>query len=395
MSSDPDPRGPDRAALNHLKLVYFTVFASYGTTVLYQSLYWRRVGISDAGIGLLLGIQPLVTIVAGPLWSLAADRLGIRARLLTIVTALTILPTLGMIWLYSYPWLVVLNVLYALLWAPIQPLMDSLALDTLGEERHRYGVVRAFGSMGYAPVAWLTGLAIQGRDIRMVFVAYALLMGLASLLTLRMRVPQTALGLRVGQDLGRLLRDRGWQRFMAATFVAMAVHQVTNSFGGLYLDTLGASEGLIGFSGAIGSGVQTLLMLGALPAMLKRWGSERLLLFSFAMLALRFVLWASIPVPLLAAMNNGLLALTFGTALLAAVDYADKHAPRGLEATSQAMVSSLVTGLGRATGSMGGGALYGALGPVNTFVICAAVALATGLGMGASLRRRAGREASL
>ena len=87
-----------------------------------------------------------------------------------------------MVWLQSFATLLVLNILCSLFMAPMQPLLDSIALSTLGENRHRYAKIRAFGSLGYAPVAWLTGYLIQGRDIRWIFPGYALLMGAACLL---------------------------------------------------------------------------------------------------------------------------------------------------------------------------------------------------------------------
>lgn len=59
-----------RSALSsvvQLKLLYLLVFSSYGATQLYRTLYWRRIGLDNAAIGLLVGLQPLIAIVAGPL----------------------------------------------------------------------------------------------------------------------------------------------------------------------------------------------------------------------------------------------------------------------------------------------------------------------------------------
>lgn len=204
--------------------------------------------------------------------------------------------------------------------------MDSIALGSLGEERHRYAVIRGFGSLGYAPAAWITGLLIQGRDIRWVFAAYAALMAGAALLSLGMRAEQGALFRGNVAGIGALLKNRNWQRFMAAVFVAMALQEVLNSYTGLYLDTLGATEGMIGFTGALGSGTQTLLMLAALPALLRRWGSERLLLLSFSTYVLRFALFALVPIAWVASLNSALLGLSFGAALVATVEFAGRHA---------------------------------------------------------------------
>ncbi len=359
-----------------VRWLYVLVYASYGTTSVYRSLYYRRVGLDGAEIGLLIAIQPLVQVFAGPLWSLVADWLRLRSRLLTLVTALSCLPMLGMIWWNSFPGLLVLNALYALFLGPIQPLTDSIALSALQSDRHKYSSIRAFGSLGYAPVMWAVGYLIEGWDIRIIFVGYALLMGSAALLSTRVRVDQTALRSSVARGLSTLVRQRLWLMFMLALFVAMAAQSVTFGYTGLYLDTLGAGESVIGLSGALGSITQTMIMLALLPLMLRCWGSQRLLLFSLSMYALRFALLALFPIPWIVVIGEMLLGFTFGGALVAAVDFADRHAPPGMAATSQALATSFISGLGRSAGGLLAGGLYDTVGPQNTFGLFGAISAA-------------------
>jgi MFS transporter, PPP family, 3-phenylpropionic acid transporter len=351
-----------------VKLLYLAVYSSYGATSVYRTLYYRRVGLSGAEIGLLIALEPLVMLVAGPLWSLIADRLGLRARLLTAVTGLSILPMLATALTHDFAALAALCALYAFFTGPIQPLMDCIALTVLGQEqRHKYGSVRAWGSAGYAPVMWLIGVIIQGQDIRWIYVAYALLMGVACLLSVRMRVAQDVLAKNVGVGLGSLLRDRAWLTFIVAVFLAMMAQTVGFSYVGLYLDTLGASEGLIGFQGALGSVGQTFWMMTLLPWLLRRWGSERLMVLSFVAYAARFAVWALVPSTVAIVASQALMGLTFGTFIVASVDFADRHAPPGMGATSQALINGLVSGLGRSMGGVVAGPLYDGVGPQGTF----------------------------
>lgn len=375
-------------SLWQIKLLYLVVFSSFGTTSVYRTLYYRRVGLTGTEIGILISLQPLIMLVAGPLWSLIADRLGLRSRLLTVVTGASILPLLAMIWIQSFLPLVAANVLYALFLAPIQPLMDSIALTALGPDRHKYASVRAYGSLGYAPVMWLTGLLIQGHDIRWTFVGYAVLMGLGCLLTSRTRTAQRVFPRNIGAGLGTLLRSRNWLVFMMAVCVAMMAQGVTFGYIGLHLDAMGAPESLIGFSGAVGSAGQTLLMLGALPWMLRRWGGQRLMLGSLAIYALRLGIWALVPVPWIVAASQALLGLSYGASLVASVDYADRNAPRGMAATSQALVTSLVSGIGRSAGAMSAGTLYDAVGPKVTFGSFGLFSVAAIVLFGIAWRRR-------
>lgn len=364
-----------QVSLWRVKLLYVAVYSSYGATAVYLSLFYRRIGLPASQIGFLIALQPLVMLMSGPLWSIVGDKLGLRTWLLTLVTGLSVIPMLAMGLTTSFWMVTLLTALHGLFIGPIQPLTDSMALTVLGEQRHKYGVIRAFGSLGYAPVMWIVGLLIQGRDIRWIFVVYAVLMSCASLLAMRTRVEQRALQSSIATGLGTLLRNHTWRVFMLAVFIAMILQSVSFSYFGLYMDTLGASEGLIGFSGALGSGSQVLLMIGILPWMLRKWGSQRLMLVGISSFVVRFALWWMLPIPWVVTASQLLQGLTFGAALLASVDFAAQHAPEGMAATSQAIVTTLVSGLGRSAGGILCGWMYGSIGPQNTFGVFSLMAI--------------------
>jgi PPP family 3-phenylpropionic acid transporter len=265
----------------------------------------------------------MVMLVSGPAWSMVADRAGLRDRLLTLVTGLSILPLLAMAWLHSWAALAFLTALHAVFLGPIQPLSDSSALSALGAERQQYSRIRALGSLSYAVVVWGTGLLLQGRDLRWAFLGFALFMGSACLISTGIRSAQPSVSVSLGSGLRLLMRDAGWVTFMVALFVAMVMQTVTFGYSALYLDALGASESVVGFSGALGSFGQTLLMLFVIPAMLRRWGSDRLLLLALGTYALRLGVWSLVPQVWAVVASMVVMGLTFGASLVAAVDYAD------------------------------------------------------------------------
>jgi len=376
-----------RAAVTRLKLLYFMVFAAYGTTSIYRTLYYRRVGLSNSAVGALIAVQPLVMLVAGPLWSLLADRLNLRERLFTIVALLSIVPMVATAFCTRFWPLMAWDVLYAAIQAPMQPLMDSGAVTALGPRRHEYSVIRAFGSLGYAPMVYLTGVLVQHVDLRWSFAAYAVLMVIGAAVSLGVRSDEKALRVDLFGGLGTVGRDRAWLTMMAALFVTMLLQGVTFNYAGLYLDTLGASESLIGLSGAIGSVSQVLLMVTLLPGLVQRWSSERLMVFSMAMFALRLAVWSFIPNAWAVAVTEVMMGITSGTAQVGAVDFAARRAPPGMAATSQALMSSLVNGLGRATGSAIVGPMYDTIGPQALFAWFMGCALVSALGFGGIWRR--------
>jgi PPP family 3-phenylpropionic acid transporter len=182
--------------------------------------------------------------------------------------------------------------------------------------------------------------------------------------------------------------------FLVAAFVAMMAQAVSFSYLGLYLDTLGANEGLIGFATALGSAGQTVLMLGFLPWLLRRWGSQRLLALSLFAYGLRFAVWALVPHPWVVTASQLLLGLTFGATLVASVDFADRHAPQGMRATSQALITSLVSGLGRSGGGMLAGMFYSDYGAQTAFGVFGGMSVLAGVAYALFWKRAAPDEPS-
>src|SRR5687768_14520213 len=76
------PSEAARSGLSFAKSFYFFYFAALGSLVPFLTLYYRERGLSGAQIGLLLGIQPLIALVSGPIWSGVADVTRQHKRLL-------------------------------------------------------------------------------------------------------------------------------------------------------------------------------------------------------------------------------------------------------------------------------------------------------------------------
>jgi PPP family 3-phenylpropionic acid transporter len=377
-----------RGAVTRLKWLYLINYAAYGCTSIYRNLYFRRVGLDNSELGLLIAVQPLLMLVAGPLWSMLADRLNLRSRLLTVVMALSVIPIIATPFCTRFWPLLGWSVLYALLQAPMQPLMDSSAVVALGANRHQYSVIRAYGSLGYAPMVYLTGVAVQHIDLRWSFAGYVVLMLIAAFVSLGVRSDECALQSRALDGLEAVRKDRAWRVMMGAFFINTVLQAVAFGYSSLYLDTLGASEGLIGLSGAIGSLSQTLLMFTLLPWLVRHWGGERLLVFSLAMFCVRLSVWAFAPYPWAVAASEVMMGLTTGAALVGSVDFAARRAPPGMAATAQALMSCFVNGLGRTLGSAATGRLYDGIGPQPLFAAYAGIAAAGALGFAAIWRRQ-------
>ena len=163
---------------------YFCWFAALGFYIPYIGLYYRAAGIDLAQIGLLVALPGLLQIIATPLWGLVADGLQIHRVLLPLAVAGTLLPVLLTGQITSFELLLPLVVIFALFTAPVTPLADSATLALLGDQRSRYGALRAWGAVGWGLSTFAAGALVQRLGLPIVFPSYALLGACAVLVAL-------------------------------------------------------------------------------------------------------------------------------------------------------------------------------------------------------------------
>jgi predicted MFS family arabinose efflux permease len=179
------------------------------------------------------------------------------------------------------------------------------------------------------------------------------------------------------QDLRLMLTNRQWILFLMTMFIGgMSLAFVLN-FSFLYLDSLGASETLMGLS-------LTVTTIGEMPLwffsdrLLNRWGSWGLLIVSLTACAVQAFTFSFVRIPWLALPIQLIQGLAFSAMWTAGVSYAAQIAPEGTKATAQGVLAAVAMGLRSAVGAFVGGILYDSLGAASMFRVggvCALVGL--------------------
>jgi PPP family 3-phenylpropionic acid transporter len=163
-----------------------------------------------------------------------------------------------------------------------------------------------------------------------------------------------------------------WIALLTAGLLGGAAMAPTGTFLFLYLAERGAGAGAVGIALAVATLSEIPVMFFA-ARWLARVRPRVLLLASLAVFAVRLALYGALD------STAGLLAAqllhgpSFALLIVAGVARADRLAIPGRRATGQALFTAAVLGLGGVIGSLGGGALYGALGPRPTFLVSAGV----------------------
>jgi MFS family permease len=145
-----------------------------------------------------------------------------------------------------------------------------------------------------------------------------------------------------------------------------------NSFFPLFLQRLGGGTELFGFSIAVAT-LSELPIFFFSARLLRRWGAGGVLVMALVVYILRWLFYSLAWTPELAVAGQALHGLSFSALWVAGVSYAERQAPPGLGATAQGVFSGTLYGLS-AIGSVVGGLIYAAAGPVVLFRVAALAA---------------------
>lgn len=215
---------------------WFLYMAGLGVIFPYLSLYFQQnAGLSGTQLGLALAMQPLMGIVASPLWGQWADRTGRRRAALFLLASGAALGYWLVPHATTFPMLLLCLGFLAAFAAPTMAVASSLSFAVLGAGgAARFGRVRVWGTVGYlvmilafpALLAQMGGdasVAGSTRGLELIFPVAATLCFSAALVLFR--VPRSdAITVRARrEDLGALLRQPSYLRLLIMAFFAFGL----------------------------------------------------------------------------------------------------------------------------------------------------------------------------
>jgi len=170
------------------------MYVGYGAFLAFFPPYARGIGLNDAQIALVMGVQLATTMLAKPLSGRLSDQLGrkplILAGLFLCAVTLPAIPTLTSLWLL-FP----VSALFGLGVAIVTPSTTALVADLVkaGRMGSAMGVFGTIWDTGEALGPILAGLLIASLGYPPAFAAIASLMAVAALtFAVFVRDPQTA-----------------------------------------------------------------------------------------------------------------------------------------------------------------------------------------------------------
>jgi PPP family 3-phenylpropionic acid transporter len=354
---------------------YFFYFSVLGALVPYWGLYLESVGFTAVDIGSLMAVLMISRIVAPNLWAYIADHREDRMRVVRVASFLTVVLFAGVFGGTSFWWLAFVMLAFSFFWHASLPLLE---VQVMHHTRHRpgaYGKVRLWGSLGF--IASVTALGPVLDVAGPWWILPALIVLMAGIWIYSLTLPESEMAGHMehaGPFLKIVLRPQ-ILAFLLACLLMQVSHGPYYTFYSIYLDSHGYSKTVIGLLWAYAVVCEIGVFL-VMPRLLERFELRTVLMASFALAAVRWLLIGYFPDNFaLLVIAQTLHAASFGTFHATGMQmvykfFVGRHQHRG-----QAVYSTVAFGVGGAIGSYYSGHTWATLGPGPTFAIAAAAAV--------------------
>ncbi len=368
-----------------------------GTLLPFIPLFLLQRGLSAQLIGAVLAAAALASLVAGMSWAYLADR---RLRPERILVVASIAAALASLLLALTNGAVVLAAVIVVLWLARAPfmLLDPITLRRLRKApRTDYARIRLRMSAGWAGSVTLSGAVFQVISLRLIPFVYApltLLFGMWVWRFLKPVQPSQPMELLPSAAVPRRLPKvpLALVGFLVSAFLLGASLAATQNFLTLRISFLGGGALIIGAAAAF-QALTEIPTMGYTHVLTRRLSHRGLYAIGCVVYVVVFLAWAFVSDAFTAALLKLAVGVAFALTYVASVMIADELSPAHLRATGQALMKSVLFGLAPIAGTLGGGLIYGTIGPRAMFLISTVVVATAGLIVMVAVPGRARRSA--
>ncbi|MCX5740399.1 MAG: MFS transporter [Proteobacteria bacterium] len=342
--------------------------APFGLSLPYLALYLREnAQLTGAQIGAVFAVMPAVGILGQPIWGVLADRSGLRARSLVMISLGTAVGFLAIGRAQGFASILAATALFALFARAVIPMLLSVCLSALEDHPHAFGWVRAFGTVGFAASMFVFPAALDAYQsshglsatpggatepaLGLLFPTAAALSAIAAAAALA--IPNRgAVALRAERgEWKALLRNRRFLRLLSICTLAFLFVNGPMELFPILVRARGGDLQVVRDMWLFML-IPEILLITVLGTLVRRLGARALLAIGLFAGGLRWLLCGTIeslpllyPVQMLHAIV--VLGLNLGAPL-----YLDAVVPPQLRSTAQSMLGTVAVGIGGMASSL-------------------------------------------
>lgn len=373
---------------------YFFYYAFVGMFAPYWSLYLKSLHFDAIEIGILMSIQPVMRMVAPGIWGWLADHTGRSRDVVVTAATLSALFYLGVFATTSFWGLFLVLALMSFFWTASMPLVEATTLTYLGKNTAHYGRLRSWGSIGF--IVAVVGLGYAFDYIAIAWLLWAGLVCEIGILVFARQMPKTEVIAHHtdSQPIRQIVLQPRVLALFGACFLMSVAHGPYYTFFSIYLVEHGYAKSAVGGLWALGV-ICEIGVFFLMPALVRRLGFVRILLFSLGAAVLRFLLigWA-VDWVVLILFAQMLHALTFGAYHASSLGLVHQFFQGRHQGRGQALFGSVSYGAGGVLGGLVSGPIWQHWGATALYSFSASAALLGFILMWWKLRRLASGQVS-
>jgi PPP family 3-phenylpropionic acid transporter len=370
-----------------LRIFNFFYFSLLAIFISFLPVYMDAKGLPAAQIGIVMGTGAFVGILSQPFWGVVSDRLRSVKNI-----ALSLLVASAGIGFFlfredSFLYLLVLTGLMYFFLLPVDPLAETLNIQTAEKHGVSYGAIRTFGAVGYAAASLAAGwllLRFESGALAYAFVGVAAACALSVFFVRDASASGAPLTMR---SLRSFFAGRKTILFFALVLLTAIPHRMNDVYMGVYIKKLGGGDELVGLAWFLSAASEIVVF--AVSFWWLRKGKEYWLIAVATLLYVAKFAWTAwVREPAAVAWLQLFQALTFPLFYSAAIQYLFRIVPEEWRATGQTALAVTFFGVSGIAASYAGGWLFEAFGGAGMYRIMAGVAAVAFCFSLASARRR-------
>ncbi|WP_082676285.1 MFS transporter [Shouchella shacheensis] len=357
-----------------LKVFNFFLYGSISILLSFFPLYFQEVGLSQVAIGMLMAGGPFVSIFANPFWGYWSDRLQDIRRVLIVMLIGNVIIVQFVFQLQSLTYVFMAMLVFFMFQTPLLSQSNSMILNAVEGTAHKFGSIRAWGSLGWALLAVAASPLIDLIGIEQLWVLYTILLLITIICSFKLpRSKATKRTKLTREDYKRaFFGNKYFMLFVLLGILISVPNSMNQTFFSLYIDQLGGSVVLIGWAAFL-----TAIFEAPVFLLLDRFLKKDLKTMMGCLIAvsslylLRWILMASATSPLEIMFYQMLHCVTFGGYYYIGTVLTAMLIPSQLRASGQAVYALTWGGVSGIIAGFLGGWLFQELGPRTMYTFSA------------------------
>ena len=352
---------------------YWFYFASLGVVVPYWSLYLQSLAFDAKEISELMAILMATKIVAPYIWSWIADHTGHCMKIIRLGSVVSVIMFVGVFVRSDFWWLALVMLLFSFFWNATLPQFEANTMNFLGEDTHKYSVIRLWGSLGFVVAVIVIGSFLDDIGYQLVPISIFVLYIFITVFSFMVKDAKHEISTAQDGSIFTALKEPHIIALLLICFLMQMSHGPYYTFYSIYLKQFAYSSATLGWLWALGVIAEIVLFL-FMHRLMTKYGPWFLMITALLLTSIRWLIIGFYVENLkMVIIAQCLHAASFGLYHAVAIELFHRNFKGKLQGRGQALYSAVSFGAGGAIGALISGAYWEVYSPQVIFSVSALV----------------------